>query len=49
MGSGRGENGEKVQGIRSIHSRYKIDRGRLRTVEEIEKTKNLHVGPKDMN
>ena len=24
--------GEKVQGIRSINGRYKIDRGRLRTV-----------------
>ena len=26
------ENGEKVQGIRSINGRYKIDRGRLRIV-----------------
>ena len=24
--------GEKIQGIRSINGRYKIDRGRLRTV-----------------
>ena len=24
--------GEKAQGIRSIHDRYKIDRGRLRIV-----------------
>ena len=27
-----GENGGKVQGIRSISGRYKIDRGRLRIV-----------------
>ena len=27
-----GRMGEKVQGIRSISGRYKIDRGRLRTV-----------------
>ena len=27
-----GEWGEKVQGIRSITSRYKIDRGRLRMI-----------------
>ena len=27
-GRGRGEVGEKVQGIRSINGRYKIDRGR---------------------
>ena len=26
----------KVQGIRSINGRYKIDRGRLRTIEVIE-------------
>ena len=32
--------GEKVQGIRIIR-RYKIDRGRLRIVWEMEKTKNL--------
>ena len=24
---GEGENGEKIQGIRSINGRYKIDRG----------------------
>ena len=35
--------GEKVQVIRSINSRYKIDRGRLRIVEEMEKPKNLYV------
>ena len=31
-GSGRGEKGEKVQGIGSIIGRYKIDRGRLRII-----------------
>ena len=29
---GRGRMGEKVQGIRSIIGRYKIDRGRLRII-----------------
>ena len=29
-GVGAGRMGEKVQGIRSINGRYKIDRGRLR-------------------
>ena len=38
-----GEWGEKVQGIRSITGRYKIDRGRLRIVQEMEKPKNLYV------
>ena len=37
--------GEKVQGIRSINGRYKIDRGRVRTVEVMEKPKNLYVQP----
>ena len=32
VGSGRGRMGGKVQGIRSINGRYKIDRGRLRIV-----------------
>ena len=31
-GSGREREREKVQGIRSINGRYKIDRGRLRIV-----------------
>ena len=34
-GRGREENGEKVQGISSINGRYKIDRGRLRRVQEM--------------
>ena len=44
-----GENGGKVQGIKRIIGRYKIDRGRLRIVWEMEKTKNLYVQPIDMN
>ena len=32
VGSGRERMGEKVQGIRSINGRYKIDRERLRIV-----------------
>ena len=35
--------GEKVQGIRSINSRYKVDRGRLRIIWEVKKPKNLYV------
>ena len=35
--------GEKVRGIRSIIRRYKIDRGRLRIAQELEKPKNLYV------
>ena len=42
-GGGEGRMGEKVQGIRSIIGSYKIDRGRLRIVWEMEKPKNLHV------
>ena len=49
MGREGGENGGKVQGIRSINGRHKIDRGRLRIVLEIEKPKNLYVQPMDMN
>ena len=39
----RRENGGKIQGIRSINGRYKIERGRLRIVWEIEKPKNLYI------
>ena len=46
-GEGR-EWGEKVQGIKSIYSRYKIDRGRLRIVQEMEKPKNFYVRPMNM-
>ena len=51
--------GEKLQVMRSIigrykidrgrFGRYKIDRGRLRTVQEMEKPKNLNVRPKEKN
>ena len=40
---GGGRVGDKVQGIRSINGRYRIDRGRLRIVWEMEKVKNLYV------
>ena len=43
QGEGGGRMREKVQGIRSMNGRYKIDRGRLRTVWEMEKPKNLYV------
>ena len=49
MGRRRGRMGEKVQGLRSINGRYKIDRGRLRIVWEMEKPNNLYVQPMDMN
>ena len=49
QGGGRGEMGGKVQGIRSINGRYKINRGKLRTVWEMEKPKNLYVRSMDMN
>ena len=32
---GQGRKGEKVQGMSSINGRYKIDRGRLKIVQEI--------------
>ena len=43
IGKGRGKVGVKVKGIRSIIGRYKIDRGRLRLVYEMEKSKTLYV------
>ena len=46
---GEGSIGEKVQGIRSINGRDKIDRGRLRIVWEREKPKNVYVRPMGMN
>ena len=48
-GRGRRREGGKVQGIRSINGRYKIDGGRLRIVWEMEKPKNLYVPPTDIN
>ena len=41
--------GKKVQGLRSINGRYKIDTGKLGIVWEMEKPKNLHVRTMDMN
>ena len=49
QGGGGRRMGEKVQGIRSINGRYKIDRGRFRIVWEMQKPKNLYVRPMDMN
>ena len=43
QGGGGGRMGKKVQGIRSINGRYKIDRVKLRIVWEMEKPKNLYV------
>ena len=43
QGNGREREGGKAQRISSINGRYKIDRGRLRIVWEMEKPKNLHV------
>ena len=49
MERGKRENGGKGTGIRSIMGRYKIDRGRLRIVQEMEKPKNLYARPMNMN
>ena len=46
---GQGRMGEKVQGIISISGRYRIDRGRLRIIWEMEKPENLCAGSIDMN
>ena len=42
-GGGKGRVREKIQGIRSINCRYRIDRERLRIVWEMEKQKNLYI------
>ena len=42
-GKGEGGIGDKAQGISSINGRYKIDRGRVTIVWEMEKPKNLHI------
>ena len=42
---GGGEDGGKVQGIRSINGRYKIDRGRVRIVREREKRRTHMYDP----
>ena len=49
VGGGGGIMEEKVQGLKSIIGRYKIDRRMSRIVQEMEKPKNLYVGPMDMN
>ena len=49
QGGGGGRMREKVQGIRNMNGRYKIDRVRLRTVWKMEKPKNLYVQPMDMH
>ena len=43
MGRGKGRKAEKVQGISSVNGRWKIDRGRVRIVQEMERPKNLLV------
>ena len=43
VGRGRGRKRGKVQGLRSINGRYKVDRGRLRIVWEMETPKNLYA------
>ena len=48
MGRG-GEEEAKVQRIRNIIGSHKIDRRRLRIVQEMEKPKSLNVQPMDMN
>ena len=49
QGRGEGRMREKAQGIRSIIGRHKIDRGRLKIAQKMEKPKNLFVQPMDMN
>ena len=39
------EMGGKVQGTRSINGRYKIDRGRLRIVQEMENQRTYMYDP----
>ena len=49
QGGGGRRMGKKVQGIISISGWYKIDRGKLKIVQEMQKPKNLYVQPMDMN
>ena len=49
VGKGRGRMEEKGTGNRNIIGSHKTDRGRLRTVQEMEKPKNLYVQPMDIN
>ena len=43
QGSGRGREREKVQRISSINGGQKIDRRRVRIIQEMQKPKNLYV------
>ena len=43
LGRGRERMEEKVHRLKSIIGRYKIERGMLRIVQEMEKPKNLYV------
>ena len=43
VGRGKGRIGEKVQGLRVQIGRYRIDRGMLRTMQEMEQPKNLYA------
>ena len=43
------EQGENVQGIRSIIGRHKIDGEKSKMAQETENSKNLYVQPMDMN
>ena len=46
LSAGRGENeGEKVQGIRSINGRYKVDRGKLRIVGKWRRQRTYMYDP----
>ena len=49
LSAGSGGNGEKLQGIRSIIGRYKIDRGEVKNSIGNRGAKNLYVQPMDMN
>ena len=44
---GRRRMGGNVRGLRSRNGRYRMDRGRVRTVKEMEKPKKLHRPPRD--
>ena len=48
-GGGGARMEEKLQGIRSMNGRYKIDRGRLTIVGGMEKPKDLYARRMDMN
>ena len=49
LGGGKGWMGEKVQELRSIIGRYKIDKVMLRIVREMEAPHSLYVQPMDMD